>query len=140
VIILAKLKILVPLDGSERSKHSIAWIKKLYKEADTKVTLLNVMELFFTDQANISPEDIDIVKHNVQQALDLSAKELEGYEVDTLIRTGDSSERILETAKEGGYDVIVMTRSGKSGIYKALGSVTTAVAKHSEIPVFVIPN
>lgn len=38
------LKLLVPIDGSERSKQSIDWIKDRYKSQEVSVTLLIVHE------------------------------------------------------------------------------------------------
>lgn len=48
---------------------------------------------------------------------------------------------IVSVAEAGGYAVIVVGSRGRSGIAKAiLGSVSSAVVSHSQLPVLVMPS
>ncbi len=45
---MEKKKVLVPLDGTDRSMHSIDWLKKLFEKEEIKVTLMNVAEIGYS--------------------------------------------------------------------------------------------
>lgn len=42
---MAKLKILIPLDGSEKSMHSLNWLKNIFTSEEAEVTILHVLEV-----------------------------------------------------------------------------------------------
>ena len=44
---LSKLKVLVPLDGSEKSMHSLDWLKKFFGKEELEITLINVIEVVY---------------------------------------------------------------------------------------------
>ena len=44
---MAKLKILIPLDGSEKSMHSLNWLKNIFTSEEVEVTLLHVLEVMY---------------------------------------------------------------------------------------------
>ena len=47
---MKKLKILVPLDGTERSMHSIDWLKEFFSKETICITLMNVVETVLTNK------------------------------------------------------------------------------------------
>ena len=52
---------------------------------------------------------------------------------------GDPSNEIVRIAKDGGYDLIVMSTHGRTGLSRLLmGSVAERVIRHAPCPVFVI--
>ena len=57
-----------------------------------------------------------------------------------LIAMGFSSDVIVKEAKDGNYDMIVMTKSSVKGISRVIGSVTNKVIHHSEVAVVVVPE
>ena len=47
---MSKMKVLIPLDGSEKSMHSIDWLKKFFSHEDVEVTLMVVTEVILTKE------------------------------------------------------------------------------------------
>ena len=88
----------------------------------------------------MSESEFETAKQKSNQALDVAEKELEGYKVSKLSATGFIPDVILEEAKGGKYDLIIMTKSSVKGISRIIGSVTTKVVRNSEIAVIVVPE
>lgn len=106
------LKLLVPIDGSERSKQSIDWIKDRYKSQEVSVTLLIVHE----DWDNIRCKDqYAAAKEETLPLFQQSADTLSGFSVATEVRFGRAGKEILRFAEEKEIDdTIAMTKSTKS--------------------------
>lgn len=136
---MAKLKILIPLDGSEKSMHSLDWVKKFYRKEDVDISLLYVIEIFY------SSETIDVAtfrnfKNADTEVLDEAAGKLEGYNVNKVSIHGDVANTILKEARDGKYDLLIMTKSSVKGISRMIGSVTSKVVRNSEVAVIVVPE
>ena len=136
---MTMLKILVPLDGTEKSMHSLNWLKKYFSNEDVEVTLINVVELFYKAD-NFSLTNSETAEQASIQVLDAAEKELEGYKVNKLNAEGYISDIILAEAKDGNYDMIVMTKSSVKGISRVIGSVTNKVIHNSDVTVVVVPE
>ncbi len=136
---MPKLKILVPLDGTEKSMHSLVWLKKIFGKEEVEVTLIHVVEALFPGQLeyDYNPENAEGISN---QVLDAAAKEIEGYTVEKLSVHGSAPDVILKQAKEGGFDMIIMTKSSVKGIARIIGSVTTKVVRDSEVSVTIVPE
>ena len=140
---MEKIKILVPLDGTERSMHSLNWLKKFLSKDDISITLMNVMEIVLTSDMMVPmpiPNEFDYLSEASELFLDTAIKELEGYEVEKFSILGYAGDEILKKAEKGSYDIIVMTKCSKKGLYRILGSVTSKVVRNAKVPVTVIPN
>jgi len=138
---MSKLKVIVPLDGSEKSMHSLDWLKKFYSSEAVEVTLLNVMEVYYTPE--IPPiEDFshETARKRSIETLNEAEKQLEGYKVYKLSVPGSSADVILYEAKEGAFDLIIMTKSSVKGLTRLIGSVTSKVVRDSEVAVVVVPQ
>jgi nucleotide-binding universal stress UspA family protein len=136
---MSKYKILIPLDGSEKSMHSIDWLKKFFSKEDTEVTLLYVTEVFYKGETI----DISSFKNfaNVSnEVLDDASSKLEGYNVATISLHGHVSDMILKEAKDGMYDLLIMTKSSVKGVSRIIGSTTSKVVRNSEVAVIVVPE
>lgn len=136
---MSKIKVLIPLDGSEKSMHSIAWLKKYFKKEDAEVTLLSVIVTFLSSEVS-AEHNIKAEEKESTELLDKAAKDLEGYDVEKKFIYGFAPDAIIDTAKEGGYDMIVMTRSTITGFARIIGSVTNKVVRNTEVPVVIIPE
>jgi len=134
-----KLKILVPLDGTEKSMHSINWLKKFFSKDAADVTLIHVVEALFPGQLeyDYNPENAESLSN---QVLASAAKELEGYTVEKLSKHGSAPDIILNEAKEGEFDMVIMTKSSVKGIARIIGSVTTKVVRDSVVSVVIVPE
>ena len=140
---MKKIKVLVPLDGIERSMHSIKFLKGFFNKEDISVTLMNVMEIILTDDMMIPmpiPNEFDYLTNDSKLILDKAIKELEGYEVEEFSILGYAGDEILKKSEKESYDVIVMTKCSKKGLYRIIGSVTSKVVRNSKVSVIVIPD
>ncbi|MBU3182636.1 universal stress protein [Clostridium psychrophilum] len=142
---MEKLKILVPLDGTERSMHSINWLKKFFSKDAISITLMNVMEAVLTNEMMVSmpneiPNGFDYLAEGSKLILNKAIKELEGYEVDKFSILGYAGEEILRKAEKDSYDIIIMTKCSKKGLYRIIGSVTSKVVRNAKMSVTVIPD
>lgn len=138
---MPKLKVLVPLDGSETSMHSLDWVKKFYRSEDLDITLLNVMEVHYNPEVpNIEDFSHETARKWSSETLDEAEKLLEGYTVEKLSVPGSSADVILGHSKKGAFDLIVMTKSSVKGLSRLIGSVTTKVVRDSEVAVVVVPH
>ena len=136
---MKKTKILVPLDTTERSTHSINWIKKYFNKNDIEITLMNVREIIVAEDL-IMPVNMWDMREESNIALDEASVELEGYTVEKFATFGYASDQILKKAEEDNYDMIIMTKSTKKGLVRMVGSVTSKVIKNAKATVIVIPE
>ncbi|AWK52108.1 universal stress protein [Clostridium beijerinckii] len=136
---MKKIKILVPLDTTERSTHSINWIKKYFDKNDIEITLMNVREIIVAEDL-IMPVNMWDIREESNLALDEASVGLEGYTVQKFATFGYASDQILKKAEEDNYDMIIMTKSRKKGLVRMVGSVTSKVIKNSKATVIVLPE
>lgn len=130
-------KLLLPIDGSQRSLKAIQWIKSRYSPNDVEITILIVRE----DLDNIrSHAEYDEAKLEAQPILQRNASLLSGFKVNIEFRFGRAGEEILLFAEENNVDAIVMTKSTKKGWSRIIGSVTTYVVKYANSVVVIIPE
>ena len=135
-------KILLPIDGSPRSLRAIQAIKQTYGTEEVDVTILLVIPeprpSKLTDENDeVRPveehEEIVIDPQTAEETrllLDSFAKLLPGYTVSTAQRSGKPGPEIVQFAKDGGFDSILMTRSSRGPLQK-LGSVSTYVVSNA---------
>ncbi|MDO5717721.1 MAG: universal stress protein [Tissierellia bacterium] len=132
------LKLLVPIDGSSRSKQSLDWIKSEYKDpSNVEVIILIVredMDFLRTDQQK------DRAKKEVMPMLDEIAANLDGFKIRKEVLFGRAGEEILKYADENDIDTIVMTKSTRPGWVRIIGSVTTHVVKYTNHIVVIVPE
>ena len=136
---MKKTKILIPLDSSERSTHSISWTKKYFDKNDIEITLMNVREIIVAEDI-IVPYDLEDMPKESDLVLDEASLELEGYEVEKYFTAGYAPDEILKKAEEGNFDMIVMTKSTKKGLTRMIGSVTVNVVRHAKCIVMIVPE
>ena len=123
-------KILIPLDGTERSMHSIDLVKNLYRQDEVEIILLYVKE----DVNNVIMEyDLAAAEKDMQRLTAPAVKELEGFEITCEFGLIDAGSEIIKRAKMNKIDIIVMTKSTKKGLTRMIGSVTSYVVRLSLI-------
>jgi nucleotide-binding universal stress UspA family protein len=75
------------------------------------------------------------------EALKKQAESLGAIEVKTGIAPGEPAVEIVQTARQGGHDLIVMGTHGRSGLrHVLLGSVAERVVRTSHCPVLTVPT
>ena len=140
--------LLLPTDGSDASDRAIRKALELAREGNARITGLHVMQPF-----HIASYHVDMVEESrgtyEAHALALARKYLEviergakelGVRVDTKAVTAEHPyEAIIDAAKSGGCDLIVMASHGRRGMKALLiGSETYKVLTHSTVPVLVL--
>lgn len=130
-------KILIPLDGTERSMHSIDLVKNLYKKDEIKITLLYVKE---NVNSMIMEEDLAAAEREMQKKTAAAVAELEGYDISCEFGLLDAGSEIVKHALMNEVDIIVMTKSTKKGLTRIIGSVTSYVVKNAPCIVMIVPE
>lgn len=155
-------RIVVPYDGSERSKRALKHAVQLAhsKEKSTEITVLHVVEKIilppsFSHEAIRSPKTGEMIDrdtvlkevyHNLrkkaQTMLDGAIQNMKphGVTLRSKVMYGNPPECILEFSKNYKADLIVIGNIGLSGIakLKALGSVSRSVSERASCPVLIV--
>lgn len=134
--------ILVPTDLGELSEHATAAAADLASSFDAKITLLHVWSIPSPTYVEALTWPVDNVESAARDALGQAHARLKEKHpnTDAVLTPGAAWERILETAKELGVDMIVMATHGRRGVPRWLvGSVTEKVVRASPVPVLTIP-
>ena len=130
-------KILIPLDGTERSMHSIDLVKNLYKKDEVEITLLYIKE----DVKNmIMEDDLIAAEKDMQKMVAPAVKELAGYKLSCEFGLIDPGTEIVKRAVMNSTDIIIMTKSTKKGLTRMIGSVTSYVVKNAPCIVMIVPE
>ena len=142
---IERIKILVPLDGTERSMHSISWLKSFFNKEDISITLMNVVETILTSKMlvpkpNSIPNEFGYLAEESKMILDKALIELKGYEVEKYSILGYAADEILKKSEKDSHNIIIMTKCSKKGLYRIIGSVTSKVVRNSKVSVIVIPD
>jgi len=133
-------KILLPVDGSERSREAIRYAVSLAKQTKASLHLLNVVE---EQVASLSSEkDISsILNAAVDNLLEMENEIKEqGVPVSKVAKIGNPATEIVKEAEEAAVNLIVMASHGRTALQSALlGSVSTAVIHQEQaIPVLIV--
>lgn len=136
---MSKKKILVPIDGTERSMHSLEFIREIFPKESVDVTVMNVKELVLINEMVVADE-IKIAQDLGEEILDGAKSKMEDYNINTYFTFGYAADEILKKASEDGTAIIVMTKSTKKGLTRMIGSVTASVVKRAKCIVMIVPE
>jgi nucleotide-binding universal stress UspA family protein len=134
--------ILVPFDGSEFSRKTLARAGELAKTDGSRLTVLYVIpryeemvEFFRTD--SIKKSLYAEAEKVIGEAKKIAAAQ--GLDVKTEIREGHAADEIVGAAATLENDLIAMGTYGWKGMSKAImGSTTNRVITHASSPVLVV--
>lgn len=130
-------KIMIPLDGTDRSMHSIDLVKNLYKQDEVEIVLLYIKE----DVNNMIMEyDLVAAEKEMQRMVEPAVKELMGYDVTCEYGLIDPGSEIVKRAQMNNVDIIIMTKSTKKGLTRMIGSVTSYVVRNAPCIVMIVPE
>jgi nucleotide-binding universal stress UspA family protein len=137
-------RILCPTDFSELSKAALAQAGALARWYEAEITLLYVApaaftaaEVVYVPSPWLSPETLEKWRGDLH-AFAQSSRE-EGIRVRIDLCEGNPATEILDTARTGAFDLIVMGTHGRHGLESwVLGSVTESVLRTSPCPVLTV--
>jgi nucleotide-binding universal stress UspA family protein len=140
------MKILIPLDGSERANHALDYAlgyMRLLKEPP-QILLLNVQWKIAVGNVKlfINQETIDDYYRErgltaLQQARNVLDAANLPYQYH--ISVGTPAEAIVQYAREQGVEQIIMSKQGEGGLHNVLlGSVVSKVIQLSDCPVLLV--
>ena len=149
-------KILVPLDGSESSKHALNHAISISERFGSRLMLLAVVSIvpvlvfphegFVTASINAA-EDMARYQKNMNtvyegilsETKEMMDSEHPDIETETLLREGSPASTIVEVAENDSVDLIVMGSRGIGGIMGwILGSTSHHVAENCTKPVLIV--
>ncbi len=130
--------VIVPLDGSELSRHAVGLATTLARARHGSVTLVHVVdEPAFSDlPPAMTVED----RANAGQYLaSVAATVDEGVPIETHILTGNPTEELLRLADRTPESMIAMSTHGRGGFGRVMfGSVADKVVRGSKVPVALV--
>lgn len=142
-------RILVPLDGSERSAAVLPGVAEIARKLKCEVILLQVLEpgkhvhsVGGLDYIQFEERVLDAAKKKAQQYLDKASSRFAGSKatVRSEVRVGDSAAEIIKFADEARCGMIAMASHGRSGIASWMfGSVTSKVLQAGKHSVMLVP-
>jgi nucleotide-binding universal stress UspA family protein len=141
-------KILVPVDFSPHAERACHYATTLAHRLGAQLSLLHVVEDPFVTGA----WSAEVYVPNVPELLDNLIRRAEGQlanlkesaaalgvTADTTVITGRPAHAIVEHAKEGGFDLIVMGTHGRTGLsHVVMGSVAERVVRRAPCPVLTM--
>ena len=120
-------RVLLPIDGSDRSRRTIRMLKTLYQPGEVKVILATVV-------AREERLESDYIRKRWKDSSDeifgAVLPQLEGWDAETVLLEGSPGAEIVRYAQEGNIDQIIMTRSSRGPLRK-LGSVAAYIVRRA---------
>ncbi len=137
-------KILWATDFSDESQEALLYASIFAKTFKAKLIALHVVPDFspalYDTEIIIKGElakKVDIIKKEAKNRLD-NLRETKGMSFESLVKEGNASKKILETAEEENVDLIVAGKRGMSVIEKLfIGSVANQLLRNSHIPLLI---
>jgi len=136
-------RLLVPVDFSDCSLDALEYAVIVAQRAKASLTLLHVMEpvSYGLDFSFPHPDKRERQREAIKSRLDGLVSSLASAHVKAgyLLRGGLPNDTILEAARTGSADMIVMGTHGRRGLSHALfGSVAESVLRKSHCPVLTV--
>lgn len=143
-------RIVVPLDGSEKSAAVLPYVKELANISPCEVFPIRVVEsgrhvrtVGGLDYVQFKEQDVSSMKATVEKYLEDVCTDLALTKAKVIceVRVGDAAQEILKFANEIGCTLMAMTSHGHHGIEAwALGSVTSKVVAVAKQSVLLVPS
>ncbi len=144
---LAIKRILLPIDTSPGTQTAIDYAVVLARALSASITLVHVdltpsAMVAIVPGASVEGDLADEHAASARRLADFVAT-LHGrgfFDVDTLMLTASGvAPALLETARSGAFDLIVMGTHGRTGVSRfLLGSVAEEVLRHASCPVLTV--
>ena len=133
-------KILIATDGSKYSEAAVKETIKIAKSSGGAVTIISVVDVteeFETEAPGLTEK---LEGQALKLVEDVKRRvEVEGVKAECIVKEGEPSKSIINTAKEKNADLIVVGSHGRTALARLLmGSVTERVIGLSDCSVLVV--
>ncbi len=138
--------VLAATDFSEMGDRAVARAVAMARDAHAELTLLHVIDAtpvpnpLYGHYSIVTDEGAE--KRAIERAQELLTERLAaagGAPAKLLVKVGDATDEILETAREVGADLIVLATHGRRGVKRlVLGSVTERAVRLATCSVLVV--
>jgi len=126
-------KILIAHDGSRHAQRALDYAVQLGEKYKSKITLLNVVQTMLTRVQEEAAKGIG------ERVVSEAESHVKGVNMDKKVELGHPAKTIIDFAKKGNYDLIVMGRRGLNPVRRfVLGSVSDKVARHAQCSVLIV--
>jgi len=130
-------KVLCPIDFGELSLSELNYSLSFAEQFGADLYTAHISE-FFNYRVPVLKRDKLI--ESINEKIGKIASEADYNIKDTIYDMGEPAHKILEIAKKGKFDMIIMAANQKVGAERLLlGSITEKVLAHSKVPVLIIP-
>ena len=137
-------KIICPVDFSDTSMNAAENAIQFALENKAELTFIHVIDIkAIQNIGDLSGGGINELNFLLEEEKPILKKlkeksEKNGIKVKTILTHGEPISAILDTIKDGGYDLIIMGTHGKTGLTRlVLGSIAENVLRKSEVPVLL---
>jgi nucleotide-binding universal stress UspA family protein len=136
-------KILVAYDGSDGAQKALEAGIELTKTYQAELWAVTVQEKLVRyggtiDEVQEEKQAADERFGKIVEQVRAKAREM-GTEIKTLRPFGHPAQTIIEVAKEGHFDLILVGHSGLSGVWAAfLGTTAEKVSRHAPCSVLIV--
>jgi nucleotide-binding universal stress UspA family protein len=136
-------KILVAYDGSEGAQRALALGLDLALIHKAKLWTLAVQERMprFSGTIDEVKEEKEFANQHSSKLLEAANTQAQeaGVELKAIMRPGHPAQTIVEVAKEGKFDLVLVGHSGLSGVWAAfLGTTAEKVSRHAPCSVLIV--
>jgi nucleotide-binding universal stress UspA family protein len=127
-------RVVLPLDGSERSEETFPIASELARHFGSRLVLVHVEALIPLDPGPLVGREHSVSVRTFERA----RRALGSAAIETIVKSGAPDEGVLAAISEATPDVVVATTHGRTGLARlACGSVTEALIRRSPVPVIV---
>lgn len=133
--------VLFPTDFSDNAEHAYACVSRLVENGIESLTLLHVQDTTRIDpHMSYRLEEFNEIDRGRLEEMKESLSSRGNTEIHTEIRHGSPFIEILQSARMNDASMIVLGSQGRGVVSELiLGSVSHNIARHSDIPVMLIP-
>lgn len=136
---MTKKKVLIPIDGTEKSLIALNYLKNNFKPEDVEVTIINVREIVFINGLAVEEEikDAEVIGKSLLRE---ASEKVEEFNCKREFSFGYAGDQILNYAENNDVDIIIMAKNTKKKFTALVGSVTEHVVKRAKCIVIIIPE
>lgn len=142
-------KILVALDGSKPAKNALNFALEIVETASSELQIITVVppvilpsysaHILKSEAIKACNKELEIAHRKVlTNVLKEIHEKNPKLEVSTHFKKGIPDEKIVETAKIGDFDLIIMGSGGIKSRTRVLGSVSLKVIERAPCPVLIV--